>query len=252
MKAGTDSAVVVRASADRAAAAQGVLVPTRQELAAAAAAYDQDWGELDAVLRGVCAQHPAHDGRPIVLAKTALVARAYAAGVERCVKHGPARQAVLVVGDHLWQHGAEVDAIVAAAARVEEPLSADGMGALVEQHGLLLALLRRLPECTRLPRSFAAKYLHFHHEAMPNFDGLAARALAARVKWDSASVPFDRPAHGDPGLWMFAVRLLRLFEACRSQGIDVDVRSLDALLWAPVAPPPIAAPSSAGRSRAIG
>lgn len=219
------------------AAAQGVLVPTREELAAAVAAYEQDWGDLDAVLHGICAEHPRHDDRRVVLAKTALIARAYAAGVERCVKHGPGRQAVLVVGDHLWQCGAEVDAVVAAAARVAEPLTPDGACALVEQHGLLLALLRRLPACTRAPRSFAAKYLHFHHAALPSFDGLAERALAARVKWDAASVPFERPAHGDPGFWMFVARLLRLFEACRSQGIDVDVRSVDALLWAPAPAP---------------
>jgi len=52
------------------------------------------------------------------------------------------------------------------------------------------------------------------------------------VRWDSRIVPFSCPDEGDAEYYQFCVRFWRLYDACRRQGVDVTVKSLDTLLWA--------------------
>ena len=116
--------------------------------------------------------------------------------------------------------------------QVTEPLTAAGALELVEQHGRFTQLLASMPECNRLPRSFASKYLHFHHPAVPIYDSYAALAIGAQVRWSRWKVPFALPPHGDEEYWTYCVRLFRLYDACRSHGLNVTVKGLDQYLWA--------------------
>ena len=136
----------------------GIKLPTQQAIDDASVAFDDEWGEVDKVLYAVCREHPKHDERRHVTAKVALVGRAYQAGLERCITPGPGQQAVMVGADYIWKRGAAVDDIIAAVQKVSEPLTSDDAQELVEQHGRFTQLLGEMPDCNRLPRSFASKY----------------------------------------------------------------------------------------------
>lgn len=206
-------------------------LPTQQEVDAAADAFDEDWGEVDRVLYAICADHPLHDDRRHVTAKVALVGRAYSAGLERCITAEPGQQSVMVAADYIWQHSGKVDEIVAAVQQTAEPLTADDMRELVEQHGRLTDLLAGIPGCHRRPRSLAAKYLHFHHSVVPIYDSNAEIALGKLVPWKAGLAPFAQPPHGDEWYWQFCVRLFRLYDACWKGGLTVTTKQLDTWLW---------------------
>jgi len=210
----------------------GIKLPTQQQIDEAVAAFGKEWGEVDKVLYAVCREHPKHDERRHVTAKVALVGRAYQAGLERCITPGPGHQAVMVGADYIWKRGADVDDIIAAVQLISEPLTAADAQQLVEQHGRFTQLLGEMPECNRLPRSFASKYLHFHHPVVPIYDSYAAESLVGRVKWSKFKIPFPLPPPGDTEYWHYCVRLFRLYDACQNHGLAVTTKSLDTYLWA--------------------
>ena len=83
----------------------------------------------------------------------------------------------------------------------------------------------------RTPRSFAAKYLHFHCPVVPIYDSYAAAGLGKLVHWDARDVPFGQPTGGDPEYWAFCLRFLRFYNDCRDAGRTLSVKGLDAYLW---------------------
>ena len=116
-------------AAPAALADSAIAVPTQAELAAAAVAFDLDWGGVDEVLYRTCAESPAHTDRRTITAKLALVGRAYSAGLERCVTPPPGQQSITVIADHVTAHGAEVDAAIEPLLALDEPLTGDDMQA---------------------------------------------------------------------------------------------------------------------------
>ena len=213
-------------------AVDGIKLPTQRAIDDASAAFDDEWGEVDKVLYAVCREHPKHDERRHVAAKVVLVGRAYQAGLERCITQGPGQQAVMVAATYISAHGTDVDDIIAAAQQVSEPLTATGAQELVEQHGRFTQLLGEMPECNRLPRSFASKYLHFHHPVVPIYDSYTAESLMRWVNWNQLKKPFPLPPHGDAEYWDYCARLFRLYDACWSHGLAVTTKTLDTFLWA--------------------
>jgi len=209
-----------------------IVTPSEVQLAEATAAFDRDWGAVDEVLYRICRQYPDHSDRRGLTAKLALVDRAYSAGLERRVTPPKGSQAITVITDFVHGHGAEVDAIIAGAATVREPLTAGAMQHIVAQHGRFTRLLLDVTTDGKAPRSFAAKYLHFHNPAVPIYDSYAALGLGKLVPWDAKSVPFDCPNEGDADYFGFCVRFWRLYDACRQDGLQVTVKALDNYLWA--------------------
>jgi hypothetical protein len=84
----------------------------------------------------------------------------------------------------------------------------------------------------KAPRSFAAKYLHFHQPLVPIYDSYTLARLTKLVRWDAQQIPFAQPSDADADYWQFCVRFLRFFEACRQAGLSVSVKNLDTYLWA--------------------
>jgi len=209
-----------------------IVPPSEVQLAEATAAFDQDWGAVDDVLYRICRQYPDHSDRRGLTAKLALVDRAYSAGLERRVTPPKGSQAITVIADFAHDHAAEVDAIIAGVATVREPLTAGTMRHIVAQHGRFTRLLLGVTTDGKAPRSFAAKYLHFHNPAVPIYDSYAAFGLGKLVRWDAKSVPFDCPSEGDAEYYGFCVRFWWLYDACRQEGLEVTVKALDNYLWA--------------------
>lgn len=63
-----------------------IRVPTANQLVEATEAFDLDWGAVDDVLYGICRQYPDHANRRGLIAKLALINRAYSAG-PRTARH---------------------------------------------------------------------------------------------------------------------------------------------------------------------
>jgi len=209
-----------------------VNLPTSEQLKSAAAALDCDWGAVDEVLYGICRQYPGHAVRREVTAEAALIDRAYAAGLQRQVKPDPGSQAITLIADFLVDHGAEVDEILATLDAVTEPLDALAMARIVDSHGRLTRLLRQLTTSHSSPRSFTAKYLHFHCSAVPIYDSYAANRLVKLVPWKEVQARFAQPSGADSEYWAFCVRFFRLYKACLNTDSAVTVKGLDAYLWA--------------------
>jgi hypothetical protein len=167
-----------------------------------------------------------------VTAKLALVGRVYAAGLERRVTPPPGEQAIVVIGNHVLAHGSEVDDIIQTVASVREPLEPWSMESIVERHGRLTSLLQEVATDGKAPRSFASKYLHFHHPVVPIYDEYARRSLSRLVRRENAYQPFPLPPHGDREYWDYCLRFFRLYDACRQNGVRTTVKELDAYLWA--------------------
>lgn len=206
--------------------------PSQSELDAAWSRFDVDWGGVDEVLYRLCSEHPGHENRRIVTAKLALVGRVYAAGLERRVTPPPGEQAIAIIANHVRSHGPQVDGVIRTLSSVQEPLDARAMESIVEQHGRLTGLLQKVTTDGKAPRSFASKYLHFHHPVVPIYDEYVRQTITRLVRWDASLALFPLPPHGDPEYWNYCVRFLRLYAACQEAGTTATVKSLDAFLWA--------------------
>jgi hypothetical protein len=196
------------------------------------------------VLYGICERHPDHSDRRAVTAKVALVDRAYSAGLERQVKPDEGEQAIVKIAAFMLARASDVDEIITNLDALCEPLDETAMTAIVDQHGRFTTLLRRVTARDTAPRSFAAKYLHFHRPVVPIYDSYAAVRLGALVPWDASYEPFEQPSGSDDVYWSFCTRFFRLYDACVKADLSVTVKRLDTYLWqVPIAHQQGAAPS---------
>jgi hypothetical protein len=208
-------------------------LPSQADLERAAEDFDGDWGGVDEVLYGICRAHPGHAVRREVTAKIALIDRAYSAGLERRVTPPPGQQAISVIAQFVIANAGRIDGIIESIRPLREPLTSSVMAEIVAQHGRLTSLLQKVTTDGKAPRSFAAKYLHFHCPIVPIYDSYAAARLTRLVRWDAiGKALFEPPPEGDPDYWDFCVRFLHLYEACRHAGLAVSVKGLDTYLWA--------------------
>jgi len=158
--------------------------------------------------------------------------RAYSAGLERQVIPDAGSQAITKITDFMVDHGPEIDAILAALAPLQEPLDGETMVAIAPARGRFLDLLRQIPTRGTSPRSFAAKYLHFHAPIVPIYDSYAAAWLVKLMPWPAGKAAPAPPADVDAEYWDFCARFLRFYEACHKATRVVSVRGLDTYLWA--------------------
>ena len=113
------------------------------------------WDLGNKVLYKLCADHPGHGSNEVIIAKTWLIGRAYAAALER-------RRDADVLGDAFYLKVAQefraskIDCWL----RDLEPDSGANRQKAIETHKKLTDLLQ--PITRHANRSFASKYLHFH------------------------------------------------------------------------------------------
>jgi hypothetical protein len=212
-----------------------ISVPSQAHIDQSSRAFDKDWGAVDEVLYRLCREHPLHADPRWATAKVALIGRAYSAGLERRVTPPKGQQSISVIARYFEDHAAQIDEVLGGLASVQEPLSAESMVRIVQVHGRFVTLLVDMTSDGKSPRSFAAKYLHFHNPVVPVYDSYALAAIIRLVPWDAADIPFPCPPGGDAapdGYYQFCVRFLRLYEACRRAGRGVTAKTLDCYLWA--------------------
>jgi len=190
--------------------------------------YEETWETYNTVLYDMCAVRPTHDSLKDVVAKVGIVARAYAAGLER---HGDpdGPGAIVGVSRALHRSAGEVDGLLSELRGVagdDDALDLAGLTEMVRIHG---AVQRLTADATRSAvRSWVSKYLHFHAPGVPLFDSRARTELDARYDRRKArNKHFPRPEGADFQYWSFCNRFLSMWLEARDIGLDVSVRRLD-------------------------
>ncbi len=193
--------------------------------------YEHTWETYNEVLYEMCAARPGHDSMKDVVAKVGIVARAYAAGLER---HGDpdGPGAIVGVSRTLQQAAPTVDKLMEELQKVagkDDALVAGNLAHIVRIHG---EFQRLTSDATRSAvRSWVSKYLHFHAPGVPLYDSRACRMLQARYDLRrSCNRHFAMPQAADKKYWGFCNRFLSMWREGASLGLPVTVRRLDQFL----------------------
>ncbi|MFO1079319.1 MAG: hypothetical protein U1E23_01645 [Reyranellaceae bacterium] len=191
-------------------------------------------------LRRLCREHPEHKHYNEVSAKLWIIARTYATQIERKVSSdGSQGSSLATIAETLLKHGEEIDELLNHVSANAERLCDDLLPSIFRVHGALVQLLKPITGGSNV-RSFASKYLHFHRPAVPIYDSVALSNLRKLVRW-TPDLECDASApEGDDEYRWFVLRLRRLNQRARSEGLDPTVRDLDWYLLsagdAPAAP----------------
>lgn len=167
--------------------------------------YESGWKSVDAVLREVVKSAGWTDFGA-VYTKVVFVNGVYAARLDRSLGSGAVRDCA----SKLLEAGERLSPILADLASQGGLLTSDAAQAAISAHGWILAALQPEGSTNTTVRSFASKFLHFHAEVAPIFDGTASGATAS----------FRRL-----GPQIRSRRALRLErDACRPEHDDWDAR----------------------------
>lgn len=195
--------------------------------------YERNWHVLDGTLYDVCRRHRGHAGRDAVCGKLWLIGRTYASGIERLVLSKKTQGSSLSqMADLFLSRANDIDALVNQLDRCRDPLTAEQLETIVDVHGRFVALMRPIIRKGKCPRSFAAKYLHFHCPSVPIYDSYAERMLKKHVRWRKDLQFFKVPKGGDEWYAWFIMRFWRLFQQAEEAIDGVTARHLDYyLIW---------------------
>lgn len=203
--------------------------------AQAMAGYDRQWAHVDQVLRQVFDDHPSHRW-PDVYVKTVFIDAVYRSSLSRIISQRPADQHVATLLD---AHAADLQELVGQITR-HSGLNDEALGDVLRAHGAVVELIRS--KLGKAPRSFVAKYLHFHApEIVPVLDSRAVRNIGRYLKWDSAKEDLTAAKRSlaryergpDPGYYWFAVRFRTLYRHLAQLDLEapVTVKGVDHMLW---------------------
>lgn len=192
-----------------------------------------NWAVLERTLYDLCQQQPGHADRAGSNAKLWLIGRGFATGIERQIKSkGGQGSSMQTLCDHVHDNHASIDEVAGLLTSVEEPLDEEKLKAIATAHGRLCRLLRPVLRKGVSPRSFAAKYLHFHCPAVPIYDRYAVWKLTKTCRWRREFNLYGKPREADDDYHWFLLRFWQLYQAARAIRPNVTVRQLDMyLLW---------------------
>jgi len=182
------------------------------------------------VLYGLCQRYPDHSTIEGTYAKVWIISRTYATGIERHVRDKTS-SALDVLIRFLHAHRRVLDGIILALSKVREPLTDEALETVVLEHGRLVSLLRPKMRKQNTPRSFAAKYLHFHIPAVPIYDNVAAKNLKKLCPLAKEMKVFACPQGGDAEYYKYVLRFRELYLAALRDGYSPTVRGVDYYLW---------------------
>ena len=184
----------------------------------------------DELLYDLCRRFPDHSSLAGTYAKVWVIGRTYATGIERhAIDLGDG--ALDAICHYLHEHGEQLDSIISGLSEIEEPLTDGDCERIVAGHGRFVELMRPAMREGNTPRSFAAKYLHFHNPVVPIFDNVAADRLTKRYRMERDMKVFKCPSHGDDEYYRHVLRFRKLYLELLTGGLDPNVREVDYLLW---------------------
>ncbi len=196
----------------------------------AVAERNRNWTKTDAILYQMCRDMPRHDSPGETRAKLLIIGRSYATGIERTVRSkGQQGSSVEQLAEYFCRNATLIDG------QMDRIRSLDGSRVehfreAVDVHGHLVRILTK-KICTRSPRSFVSKYLHFHFPFVPIYDSYAQLALSRAIPWtDAVEEAFKSPRSADETYCFFCKRFWTLYEEAASRKPQALVKELDRYL----------------------
>lgn len=201
----------------------------RKIVAVACRDYRQNWAALDQVLYNLCRRHPDHS-RCAINAKLWIVGRAYGTGIERQIKSdGSPESAMDRLAERFAAHRRQLDTILRGLRGVREPLTPGKLTQILDAHGQFVRLMKqkRIVRHGTVPRSFASKYLHFHHPAVPIYDSVAVELLTGMYPRTPVNEEILVPKGADQKYAEFVGRFWRIYQEARISGVKITVKLVD-------------------------
>jgi hypothetical protein len=211
----------------------------RTDFERSVAEYKKWTRTLDDALYELCRRHPDHRDHAGLAAKCWIVGRTYATGIERQIASGGLQgDSMSKLVGWLLKNSSKADRLIDPLRRLRAPLSATALALIMEVHGGLVQLLSGIVRKDETPRSFAAKYLHFHCPLVPIYDSVVARVMPGMVRWRNDLIVFPKPNGADEEYSWYCYRFWHLYQQAREAvGETVTVKLLDYyLLWVGGAP----------------
>jgi hypothetical protein len=197
--------------------------------------YDRNGSCLDQTLYQLCKDHPSHSNPSWVYAKTFIIGRTYASGIERKVPTGTGQgSSMSKVAELIYDKRVEVDSMLARLPLADETLSPACLKVIAEVHRDFVVLLEGITLDQESPRAFASKYMHCHCQLVPILDGIADAALGSLVRWKKDLwAPAGLPGPPDRKEYKaFLARFFSLYKDWESKISGLSVGRLDAyLIW---------------------
>jgi hypothetical protein len=184
------------------------------------------------VLYELCRNHPGHDALSVVNAKSLLIGRAFATGIERHIKSsGSQGSSIGQLAAHLHRNSQVVDGIIKRLRKFKEPLNLHSLSVVVSEHGKFCKLLVKISRNGNVPASFASKYLHFHCPVVPIYDRWAYDQARRRRKPEGLRA-FEKPADAHGHYYWYSLCFWQHYCHLRALVPTVTVRMAEFyLLW---------------------
>ena len=167
-------------------------------------------------------------------AKVYIIGRTYQTGIERKIRSkGTQGSSISQIADFFFQRQEELDQLMLGLHKLSEPLAATSITGILETHGQFVKLLSELTIDGQSPRSFVAKYMHFHNPVVPLYDRIVGEVLPRLAPLGSTSGPrVPIPNNADSWYAGYVLQFLGLFDLIALENPEVTVRTLDyCLLW---------------------
>ena len=191
------------------------------------------YSKTDDILYGMCRSWPHHKDLGIVQAKVTIIARTYAAGIERKGGKDKAIGILETITNILHKNAGWIDPRIIELKRLRRFSSSSAVKVL-QMHGDLVRLLRSGTKSKINFRSFVSKYLHFHTPIVPIFDSLSSQTIN-KPDWypwreyrSRAFIGLQRPF--DKTYYRFLMQFLFCFLDLQELGLNPSVRRVDYFL----------------------
>jgi hypothetical protein len=195
--------------------------------------YAALWETSDQVLYDLCKRFPDHKNRAGVCAKLFVIGRAYATGIERQIDSKRTQgRSMEQLNNCIWKNRVAVDKILKKLKFVSEPLDENKLEIIVQAHGQLLQIVKKIVRPSETPRSFVSKYLHFHCPAVPIIDQFADAALRRKWPLEKRYKIFPLPKGADTNYGSFLFRFWQLYQQAPKPQKSGSVKLLDIYLLA--------------------
>jgi hypothetical protein len=195
--------------------------------------YAKLWVDADTVLYDLCRRFPDHKNQSGVYAKLFTIGRAYATGIERQIDSKRTQGSSMEqLSNCIWENQDDVDAILKRLEQVQEPLDTNKLIVIVQAHGDLLQIVKKVVRHSETPRSFVSKYLHFHNPAVPIIDSIVDRVLRKKVPLKKHHKIFPLSKNADKNYGDFLYRFWELYQQTPKPCKNGSVKLLDVYLLA--------------------
>lgn len=91
-------------------------------------------------------------------------------------------------------------------------------------------LVARIVRKNQIPRSFTAKYLHFHGPRVPIYDSIASQTIASLCRMTPKLRMFAMPKGADASYYEYCLRFWKLWQDLRGYGEPRTVRRVEYFL----------------------